>query len=159
VSAAPELSWREVPVATIDVAGLPAPQGSKSAVSRGGHSWVIEGKSRSGRAKLSAWRDAVASEARRWADDHAPIAREAPVAIRLVFRLPRTSGLRVRSYNWATKLPDSDKLTRSTYDALSGIVWHSDSQVVCSHVVKRYAEPDETPGCTIVVGTLIAMQA
>lgn len=40
--------------------------------------------------------------------------------------------------------PDVDKLLRATFDALTGVVWHDDAQVVCATTAKRYAVPTES---------------
>jgi len=40
------------------------------------------------------------------------------------------------------KKPDSDKLLRSTNDALTGIIWHDDAQVVRVQAKKVYGEPE-----------------
>jgi Holliday junction resolvase RusA-like endonuclease len=149
-------TWRLTELARFDVAGTPAPQGSKTVMKSAGRSWAVEGSSTPGRARLSAWRIAVAAEARRWAEGgHAPV--DGPVALALTFRMPRVTGLLKTRYNFATKQPDFDKLTRAVSDGLTGIVWRNDAQVVHALVIKRYAEPDEAPGCAIVVGTLSAV--
>lgn len=51
------------------------------------------------------------------------------------------------------KKPDVDKLTRAVFDAMTGIVWHDDSQVVETNVRKRYADPGEVCGTMVIVTT------
>lgn len=67
---------------------------------------------------------------------------DGPVAIDLTFELPRPKSLpkRVTAH---TKKPDLSKLLRSTEDALTGVVWRDDSQVVEVRLRKRYAAPTE----------------
>ena len=42
------------------------------------------------------------------------------------------------------QIGDTDKLLRSTCDAMTGIVWYDDSQVVDISAKKRFAERDQT---------------
>ena len=46
------------------------------------------------------------------------------------------------------KRPDIEKLARSTNDALTGLVWKDDSQIVDLHIYKRYADRS---GATIII--------
>lgn len=46
---------------------------------------------------------------------------------------------------------DIDKMLRSVGDALTGVVWNDDSQIIDIRSRKRYAEPGETPGAHIWV--------
>jgi Holliday junction resolvase RusA-like endonuclease len=48
----------------------------------------------------------------------------------------------------ATRPPDLDKLTRAVLDALTGIVWTDDAQVVAVAATKRRSA---TPGVTVTV--------
>ena len=48
----------------------------------------------------------------------------------------------------ATKKPDVDNVVKAVLDALNGIVWQDDVQVVALAVLKRYAS---TPGVCVVV--------
>ncbi len=50
--------------------------------------------------------------------------------------------------------PDTLKLTRSTEDALTGVVWHDDAQAVVMNLQKRYAAPGEPTGCRISITPL-----
>ena len=49
---------------------------------------------------------------------------------------------------YPTTKPDSTKLTRSTEDALTGILWKDDPQVVDQIICKRYGE---VPGVHVIV--------
>jgi len=49
--------------------------------------------------------------------------------------------------------PDLHKLIRSTEDALTGVIWRDDRQVVTSSLLKRYSNGEKT-GALIVVGEL-----
>lgn len=47
--------------------------------------------------------------------------------------------------------PDVTKLVRAVEDALTGIVWRDDAQVIAQHASKVYGEP---AGCTVEVQSL-----
>ena len=50
--------------------------------------------------------------------------------------------------------PDLTKLIRSTEDALTGILWKDDSQVVVQNTAKWYCDTDQKEGVHIEVETL-----
>lgn len=107
-------------LAAFEVIGLPAPQGSHSAVMRGGRPSVIAGSSKAGRAKHKAWRAAVADVARDVAEDRP---HDGPLAVDITFRMPMPASRpkRVRDAGeWpCTVKPDIDKVIRATLDALA----------------------------------------
>lgn len=141
-------------MARIEVFGQPAPQGSKSAFVRGGRAIVTEGGSKVGRESHAAWRQAVATAARDWQQEHRVAVFDEPLLVRIEFRLVRPKSVpkaRVRP----TVKPDLDKLTRSVLDALTGVVIVDDSRVVELHVSKHYAV-DEPPGAVIQLGSVAA---
>jgi Holliday junction resolvase RusA-like endonuclease len=120
----------------LTVAGTPAPQGSKTAISVGGQARLIEAGGTAGRARHKAWRAAVtdaAVHARRRAT-HEMWARPTALQVSVLFVFPmpasRTRADRERGWCWRTVTPDIDKLLRSTLDALTvAQVWEDDSQV------------------------------
>lgn len=156
---------------TLRVAGIPAPQGNKSA-------WVIwprgagkcptcnrpmgspraivsEGKKGStGQKALKAWRDAIVAEAQR-AGLHETL--EGPVRVQIVFALPRPKSYPAwRWLHWVR--PDLDKLSRSTLDGLTTAkVYKDDAQVVELAVRKVYAL-DRPTGATIKIEPLAAVE-
>ena len=134
-----------------EVLGLPSPQGSKSAVVRGGRAVLIEGASTAGRQAHRAWRESVAWAARSAAQTHGAVDEDAPVAVRVEFRMPKPKS-RAKKAVWADRKPDLDKLLRSTLDGLAdgGLVRH-DSRVVTLAASKRYAVPGEPTGADIAV--------
>lgn len=85
-----------------------------------------------------------------------------PLCLRVTFVLPRPkchfgSGrnaavVRDSAPVYPAKKPDTTKLLRSTEDALTGIVWHDDAQVVEQHVLKIYGD---RPGAHIEVSRLL----
>ena len=73
-----------------------------------------------------------------------------PVRVQLEFVLPRPTSLpKSKPTPAAVKRPDTDKLVRAVLDALTGVVWGDDSQVVALHATKRVAELGEQPGVSI----------
>jgi Holliday junction resolvase RusA-like endonuclease len=66
--------------------------------------------------------------------------------VRVAFRLPRPKGhygrrgLRPSAPAYPNVMPDLDKLARAILDALTGIVWRDDAQVVRLDVEKIYHE-------------------
>lgn len=121
------------------VAGLPVTQGSKRAIvhKSTGRAVVIESSNRN----LGAWRHAIAQEARRCIPE--PIDRDGgrgrPVWLTLDFYLSRPASLPKR-HGFPTSRPDVDKLSRAAFDALSGVAYLDDSQVVSLTVSKRFAD-------------------
>lgn len=138
------------------VDGMPAPQGSKSAVVDGsGRARVLEGKTAGQRAKLAAWRAAVAWSARAAAAAaRVPTPLAPPVAARVEFRLPRPQRAPA-AQRWHTRRPDIDKLARAVLDALvdAGVI-ADDSHVAELTAVKVLAARVEQPGASVVVATL-----
>lgn len=85
---------------------------------------------------------------------------EGPLAIVIVFRLPRpgnhfvSRGLRFTAPAWPGDGPSIAKLTSAVLNALTGICWHDVSQVVEIRATKCYAEGGDKPcGVTVTVMT------
>ena len=141
-------------LAHIEVHGTPVPQGSKTAFVRGGHAVVTEGKG-PGRENHAAWRQAVATAARDWQDQHRQPLFDEPLSVRLTFRLHRPKSVSVTRRPYPAVKPDLDKLERAVLDALTGVVLVDDALVVDLHSIKRYADGGP-PGCEIRIGRLEA---
>lgn len=133
---------------TLEVHGTPAPQGSKTAFVRNGRAIVTEGKG-AGRQKHAAWRQAVATAARDWQDTHRRPLLDEPVQIEIEFWLPKPKS-KPAWKRWPDVKPDLDKLVRSVFDSLEGLILAGDSRVVDVHAVKRYAV-ERAPGCQITI--------
>lgn len=143
-----------------DVVGTPAPQGSKRGFVNKYTGKVAMVESSSERVK--SWRSDVRDAALKVAPDIAP---RGPVAVRLWFRVARPrghygTGRNAESvkpsapYHPAVK-PDLDKIVRATLDALTGVLFADDCQVVDLTTAKRYADGERT-GARIVVENLSA---
>lgn len=125
------------------IPGRPAPQGSKRHV---GNGVMIESSK-----NIKGWRSTIAE----LAYEHfpaGPIPRPWAVAVGLAFVMPRpVSTPKTRATPAAIKKPDIDKITRGALDALTGVAYQDDSQVVTIHATKRIAEIGETTGVAITV--------
>lgn len=151
--------------------GSPAPQGSKRAyaIRRGG---VPTGKvavvEQQGE-RVRSWRQAVVEETRAALKGGTFSGSQIghhegawPVAVTLVFLLPRPKGhygtgrnagqLRPSAPARPAKIPDLDKLCRSTLDALTAAAcWADDGQVVDLNAAKVWCAPGEAPGAVIEI--------
>lgn len=121
------------------VPGTPAPQGSKRALRARGSGRVVLVESSK---RLPAWRHTIATIAAA----RCPEPLTGPLAVTLVFVMPRTKAMGDRPAPPMTQRPDLDKLTRAALDGLTGPVLIDDSQVVDLRAYKRRAEPGEPTG-------------
>lgn len=96
--------------------------------------------------KLQDWRQAIAQEAR----SATVSVLSGPVRVELRFCLPRPVSRRKRDL-WPDRKPDLDKLVRSALDAMSGVVFGDDAQVVHLVTWKVYAGDDEQQGVRVAV--------
>ncbi len=129
------------------VIGVPQPAGSKRAFpfhKKNGKLGVAVSDSNP---KARDWKGAVASEARLHVGDGLPLL-EGPLSVAMDFFLPRPKGhfkkngeLTGSAPPHPVTRPDTQKLARGTTDALTGILWRDDSQIVVEHLTKYYGEP------------------
>jgi Holliday junction resolvase RusA-like endonuclease len=130
----------------IRVFGNPAPQGSKTAVVRGGKAIMFESSK-----KLPEWRDTVMFTCKMaMMDVDGPL--EGPVKATMYFLMePPRKLVRERP----TTKPDLDKLVRAVCDAMvdAGVLL-DDSQIVTLHAHKHYADSDEPAGVSITIENL-----
>jgi Holliday junction resolvase RusA-like endonuclease len=140
----------------IVVPGIPQPGGSKKG-------FVVADKY-TGKARAVVTEDNKKSKP--WRNDVQWMAKlvmlagplRGPLAVEFVFILPRpkghmgAKGLRPSAPPYPAVKPDTTKLTRSTEDALKGIAWVDDSQIVDQHARKIYA----APGCSLL-GAIITI--
>lgn len=136
------------------VNGLPAPQGSKRAFVVGGRARMVESSG-----KVKGWRQDIAHRgARAWLDADFNGPAEGPFAVHVTFYLPRpkshtgAKGLKPSAPRFPCGKPDADKLLRAVLDALTGIYYRDDSQVVDAIALKRYATGPI--GARVVITTL-----
>lgn len=142
---------------TFFVPGVPQPGGSKKGFpvrTKGGgvRIAIVED------AKHNApWRAVVALAARDLFPD-GPLT--GPLSVSFSFAMPRPGShygsgrnsdkLKESAPPGHTNKPDITKLVRSTEDALTGIAWVDDSQIVSQSAGKMYTN-DRRPGCWIMV--------
>ena len=144
---------------TIEVRGLPAPQGSKRHV---GHGVMVESSK-----AVGPWRESVRAETQRVFEipgEH-QLGWKDPVEVAITFRLPRPKShyrtgrnahlVKDGAPRYPDGKPDEDKLKRAVNDGLTagGAFW-DDAQIVHSDVWKVYAGPGQKPGADIVVTEL-----
>ena len=137
------------------VEGIPASQGSKRHVGRG---ILIESSKR-----VKPWRSDVRIAAQEARGDRLPVPKPGPIYLTLTFWFPRPKShygtgrnadiLKPSAPASMTVKPDIDKLERAILDALTGVLWEDDSQVVHLTATKRYAPLGELPGVTITLDT------
>lgn len=133
------------------VPGKAAPQGSKKAIPIRNRATgqVIKVNQVESSTAVGPWRERVALAAH-----NAMLGRpvfDGAVSVRLIFVLPRPKSTPKSRTPAAVKRPDLDKLERAVLDALTGICFEDDSQVVNLHGLKRIAEIGETAGVGVRV--------
>lgn len=124
------------------VPGVPAPQGSKTIQTRGGKSWLRECSK-----KVPEWRRRVSEAAAgvQWQLKHVPL------RVKITFVMPRIKAMGDGIAPQMVQRPDLDKLIRSTFDGMTGVVFEDDSQVVHVDALKRRARNGEATGCHIEI--------
>ena len=133
---------------TIDVLGLPEPQGSmKSLGSRAGRTILTH----SNGSRLIPWRQELATAALNARPSDWDL--ETTIALSLTFRFPRPAShyrkngtLKPSAPTSKLTKPDLDKLIRSCGDAWAGILYRGDQQIVSITAAKRYTCGTEAPG-------------
>ena len=123
------------------VPGKPQPGGSKTAIST---RVVIDSNP-----KAKGWKQTVAGHAIRAVGKPQ---LKGPVAVEFTFHLlrplahfvgrKRGNTLRADAPEWPTVKPDALKLSRTVEDALTGILYADDAQIVVERLVKRYGEEE-----------------
>jgi Holliday junction resolvase RusA-like endonuclease len=139
-------------VITIEVRGLPAPQGSKRHVGRG----IMVESSKA----VGPWREAVRAETQRVMDGREPL--DVALHVVITFAVPRPKSHYRTGRNAAllkesapydpAGQPDLDKLVRAVLDGVTaGGAWTDDSLVVRLGAQKLY---DGTPGARITIAKM-----
>ncbi len=135
------------------VPGIPQPQGSKRAfVIRKNGALTNRVAITEDNKKVAPWRDSVIYAAMKQPGSGCCASAHVPVWIVMEFRFRRPSGhhgkaglnAQGRRRPFPTGKPDGDKLERAVNDALTGILFHDDSQVV--QVSKSKSWTDGPPG-------------
>jgi Holliday junction resolvase RusA-like endonuclease len=154
-----DLEFAEPASVVFVVPGIPAPGGSKSAfaIKKGG---VYTGRTvvfDAAGQKNKDWRASVAMVGSQAMAGRDPF--RGPLMVHFDFVMPRPKShfrtgkkfaetLRDDAPGYHTNKPDRTKITRSTEDALTGIAWADDTQIVAGNTTKRYGS---TPGVRIEI--------
>lgn len=140
-----------------DVFGVAKPAGSKRAFMRPGmaHPSVVDANPLS-----REWKNLVADKAALEMGEDPPL--DGPLKLGITFYMPRPKShygsgrnvniVKLSAPPFPTSMPDLTKLTRAVEDAMTGIVYRDDAQIVVQMILKRYAE---RPHAHILVGTLL----
>lgn len=127
------------------VDGTPGPQGSKKGFvnPRNGRVILVESSS-----KVKPWRALVAHAAREQMKYDNQMIMTGPVRMEVNYFLKRPMShyrkngeLKPDAPTFVKTKPDLSKLQRSTEDALTGVVYVDDSQIVVLNICKFYGEP------------------
>lgn len=151
------------PAITVIAFGTPGPQGSKSftgirSTKTGGRAPILVESSK----KVRPWREAVADAAtaalyRLPAAQRLAFPLSGPLRAEMVFTLKPPARIPAERYAdgvpYPAAYPDTSKLVRSTEDALTGILWKDDAQVVRYGLVEKLYL--DTPGALEWAGAVV----
>jgi Holliday junction resolvase RusA-like endonuclease len=137
------------------VPGVAAPGGSKTAFRTPQGRTIVKDACK----RNPAWRASVAHEARTAYRENPPLT--GPLSLDVVFHVLRPKGhygtgrragrVKDNAPQYPIGRPDATKLVRALEDALTGIIWKDDAQIVRQRVEKRY---DELAGADVSVTRL-----
>lgn len=136
---------RIVPIVSFTAHGVPKPQGSKRAFVHRGRAVMTE----SNKAGHRDWRATVGNAALGAFADRPLL--DGPLAVTLVFAMPRPKSHPKRRRTWPQARPDVDKLARNVFDAMSQVIYRDDSQIVELTARKVWAEIDVPHGAGVDV--------
>ena len=114
------------------VHGMPVPQGSMRAFMPKGAKYPVITSANS---KLKQWRTKVHNEAIAAMYGNSAAGRNVPIRVEVIFFLTRAKSNKSLD---AVKFPDLDKLVRAILDAMTGVLFEDDAQVVEIHAFKTY---------------------
>lgn len=140
------------------VLGRPQPAGSKRAFRHAKSSRVIVVDDNP---KSKPWKQEIAGAARNAVGPVDDVMR-GPLVLEARFILARPKGhygtgrnagtVKASAPRFPTTKPDTTKLLRCLEDALTGVVWHDDAQIVAQYAWKEYGAPER---CEIVIRDLV----
>lgn len=140
MSTAPLLQVSQIGAMRFTVYVHPQPQGSAKAFVHGRRAIIT-----SDNAKLKPYRNEVTAVVLRACEDAlavTPLApKHVPVALSLNFFFSRLPSIPRKRAEVVVK-PDIDKLVRATLDALTGVLFADDAQVVHLEARKHYGSPE-----------------
>lgn len=127
------------------VFGIPQTKGSTKAFMRPGARYPTVTNDN---VKNKGWAATVSGEAQWAARGIKGLPLRGPVSLTLTFHLKKPKSYPKRRELPAIKKPDLDKLVRSVKDALTGVLYLDDSQVIAHIASKRYGNQ---PGAEIML--------
>lgn len=139
-------------VISFSVPGIPAPAGSTRAIPFRRRDGRLGVSVMPASTRLRDWQATVRIAARQAAGDQRLLT--GPLRVGLLFTLPRPKshygkrGLRPAAPPYPAGHPDLDKLTRAVLDALTGVIFGDDAQVVSLAAEKVYGEAGQ---CMVIV--------
>lgn len=140
------------------VEGKPQPAGSKRAfvIKNTGRAIVTDANPKS-----RDWKIDVQHAASIFRDDMEGNLFQGPILLALYFFLERPKGhygsgknagvVKAAAPRYPTGKPDVLKLARGVEDALTGMIWRDDAQIVAERLFKRYAAPGEQIGVRVEI--------
>lgn len=132
-------------VIAFQVFGVPAPKGSMKAFMRPGMKYPVVTHDNP---KSKPWADGVRLSAQQRRPPGGPW--EGAIELHASFFLPRPKSLPKKTVHHIKK-PDLDKLLRNIKDALKGVIYLDDAQVVETHTSKYYATNEAPPQVLITL--------
>ena len=133
----------------IEVLGTPVPEGSTKAIpykSKDGATKVAIMHNKS--SELMDWRYRIAKEYR---ENGGTYTEQYGIDIHVEFFFTRPKSVKAEKRPNMTVKPDVDKLLRAVMDALTGVAYKDDSQVVSVTAVKRYGKENDVDCACITV--------
>lgn len=137
-------------VASFHVDGVPAPKGSARAVTNRhtGKAVLLASASPKNARDQKSWAESVAWMCKAAMAGRPPVT--GPVLVRIEFYLPRPKTVKAKR---PTAKRDGDKLLRCTWDAMTGLAYVDDGQIVEWPGGKHFADGCQ-PGARITIETI-----
>lgn len=128
------------------IRGVPVPQARPRVAMRDGkaHGYTP--------ARCRNWQQLVAMQATHFAPA-TPLT--GPLGLELKFVLPRPKSVSVKRRPYPCTKPDLDNLIKGVTDALEGLFYSSDSQIVQLVAEKVYESEESRPGVRIILGEML----
>lgn len=126
------------------IEGAPVAQGRPRFTTRGGYARAYDPP------KSKEWKEEVARQIKLSLPSPYPLFKEGPLVVNLDFYMPKPKSLPKKVIDHVKK-PDLDNLGKAIKDAMNGLVYKDDSQVV--HLIIRKMYAITKPGVNIEVFT------
>lgn len=82
-----------------------------------------------------------------------------PLKVDVVAVFPRLKSMRKKTRpmlrEWKSTKPDNDNMEKAVWDALTGLLWHDDSQIADNRFRKFFADGQEIPHLIVIVQPII----